>query len=165
MLLSPWYRSHKFILLWSEAGPVTELFYEIFWFVEFPRNVEGFYFFEVGIFSDMVSVEDDVFHPLYRDLCLTVHPCVVVIVTPGWDVEVNVWQLWLEVSDMLDHICEFVFGMDIWLIGDNTGSLLEEWFPCDSPAGTTNPGGDGNQTIPLRESRIQFPGTRIILLR
>ena len=42
--------------------PVTELSCENIQYVEFPINVEDFYFFEVDTLSDMVIAKADVIH-------------------------------------------------------------------------------------------------------
>ena len=55
---------NKFVAQCSEVGSVAEIFCENFWYVQFPRNVEDVYFFEVEIYSDVIIAKPDEFHPL-----------------------------------------------------------------------------------------------------
>ena len=64
MLLSICYREHKCVAECSELVPVAEFFFENVRYVEFPRNVDNFYFFEMDTFYDVVISEAGVFLPL-----------------------------------------------------------------------------------------------------
>ena len=48
-----------------EVGPVTELFCEYIWNVEFSCNVEDFDFFKMDAFSDVVLTETYFFIPFF----------------------------------------------------------------------------------------------------
>ena len=73
--------------------PVTELSCENIQYVEFPINVEDFYFFEVNEFSDVVITNTDVFCSLCCELFLSFHSSVVVVVTIGCNGDFNVVQV------------------------------------------------------------------------
>ena len=73
--------------------PTTELFYKSPQYVEFPGNVEGFYFFEEDVLSDAVITEPVVFRSLWCEIFWLVHAGVVVGVVFSWKGEVYVWQV------------------------------------------------------------------------
>ena len=95
--------------------------------------MENLFIFEMDSFSDVVIVKTYVFHPLCCEVFWPVHTGVVVIVSFVWNVEVDVWQVWEDVSNMLDKICEFIHGFELCLPRAKNGAGLEGWFPYASP--------------------------------
>ena len=93
-----WSEVHESDVRRLEVGPVTELFCEYIWNVEFSCNVEDFYFFKMDAFSDVVLTETYFFHSFFCEGFWPVQTGVVVIVTFGCIEEVNVGQVYEGVS-------------------------------------------------------------------
>ena len=96
--------------------------------------MEDFYFADMDAFSDVVIVETYVFHNLCCEVFWTFHKGLVVVLTFIWAGDVNVWQVWENMSKMLNQFFALFFGLELFPAGAKTGSVLADRFPYYIPS-------------------------------
>lgn len=75
---------------------------------------------------------DEIFYHFCRQVFLSLHEVIIVIIELGGLREVNMWEVWENVPKMLDHLGTFKCSLYLLLAETEAGDRFLDFFPDDS---------------------------------